>query len=160
MRRTTCNGGRSESSNHATFHGSEHKIIGPDYCLYQNVGAKAKYLLCKEFHMPQLQWAIVVFKTWQLDSILEILEVGLQLPEWRVTLHLYTCMTVCRGYHIWRLHTLPSQHWVNLKVLDEERQQTKQQHRNENDNIVSNSNDDGHVESIFDGAPYSTSKWF
>ena len=30
-------------------------------------------------------------------SILEIIEVGVQLPSWQITLCLYTCMTLCIG---------------------------------------------------------------
>ena len=52
-----------DPSRQTTPHGSERKLIGPDqsyrllpssYCLHQNVGAKGKYMLCKELHMPQL----------------------------------------------------------------------------------------------------------
>ena len=32
------------------------------------------------------------------NSIIEIPEVGMQLPEWRVALHLY----VCQYRHVWR----------------------------------------------------------
>ena len=41
------------------------------------------------------------------DSITEIPEVGVQLPKWRVTLHLYIHVTACTGVRK-RLHALPS----------------------------------------------------
>ena len=60
------------------------------------------------------------------NSSAEIPEDGMQIPEQRVTLHLYVQQYVhvlgngCTRY-------LLTQHWVNFKVLAEERSQRKKQ---------------------------------
>ena len=60
---------------------------------------KAKGLLCSEFH------ARIIFSCGNChdtaNSITAIPEVGVQLSEWQVTLHLNTGMTVCTGMYLY-----------------------------------------------------------
>ena len=66
--------------------------------------------------------AIVIFTTRQ-NSIMEISEVGVQLPEWRVTPHLYVWQFTYKcGETV--AHTTYLPNWVNYRVFAEERKQT------------------------------------
>ena len=47
------------------------------------------------------------------NSIKEIPEVGVQLPEWLVTLHLYV-------WQVWGKRRLATKQWVNIMALAEE----------------------------------------
>ena len=57
------------------------------------------------------------------NSIIKISQVGMQLPQWWVTLHLYVGQYVQVQGNGCTLYLL-TQRWVNLRALAEERQQT------------------------------------
>ena len=76
--------------------------ISTKVCI-QNVGAKAKCLWCSEFLVSHSH----------LNSILDIPEVWMQLPECRVTLRLYAWQVV-QVYGNGCTRYLLTQHWVNF----------------------------------------------
>ena len=79
-------------------------LIACYWTLARMSGTKAKCLLCEESHVG------VTFSSSNFhdmtNSIIEVPGVGVQLPEWQVTLH--SLITVCTGVGKW-LHILPSE---------------------------------------------------
>ena len=83
-------------------------IIGILLALARTSGAWATWLLCRWSHVT-ITFGCSNFHD-MTNCITEIPEVGIQLPEWGVTLHLYLYLHV----PVWgkRLHTLPSHLWL------------------------------------------------